>query len=56
MKQAVRFIPVSDLAQVLKHSLVTPARSASHAARAVPRASQLIATEESAAKEPAPVM
>ena len=56
VKKAVRFIPVSDLAQVLKHALVTPARSASHAARAVPKATQLIATEESAAKEPAPVM
>ena len=56
VKKAVRFIPVSDLAQVLKHALVTPARPASHAARAVPKATQLIATEESAAKEPAPVM
>ena len=56
VKKAVRFIPVSDLSQVLKHALIMPSHPASRATRTVPKATQLIAAEESAAKEPAPIM
>ena len=56
VEKAVRFIPVSDLSQVLKHALIMPSHPASRATRTVPKATQLIAAEESAAKEPAPIM
>ena len=55
VKNAVKFIPVSDLSQVLKHALILPAASAAHK-RTMPQATQLIATEQSTAKEPAAVM
>ena len=55
VKKAVKFIPVSDLSQVLKHALILPAASAAHK-RTMPQATQLIATEQSNAKEPAAVM
>ena len=55
VKKAVKFIPVSDLSQVLKHALILPAASAAHK-RTMPQATQLIATEQSTAKEPAAVM
>ena len=57
VKKVVRFVPVSDLSQVLKAALLLPpARTAGRTAHAVPQATQLIATEESAAKEPSTVM
>ena len=52
VKKAVKFIPVSDLSQVLKHALILPAAHK----RTMPQATQLIATEQSTAKEPAAVM
>ena len=55
VKKAVKFIPVSDLSQVLKHALILPAASAAHKCT-MPQATQLIATEQSTAKEPAAVM
>ena len=55
VKKAVKFIPVSDLSQVLKHALILPAASAAHK-HTMPQATQLIATEQSTAKEPAAVM
>ena len=55
VKKAVKFIPVSDLSQVLKHALILPAASAARK-RTMPQATQLIATEQSTAKEPAAVM
>ena len=55
VKKAVKFIPVSDLSQVLKHALILPAASAAHK-RTMPQATQLIATEQSTVKEPAAVM
>ena len=42
VKKAVKFIPVSDLSQVLKHALILPAASAAHK-RTMPQATQLIA-------------
>lgn len=57
VKKAVQFIPVSDLSQVLKQALIRPAHSAPRAVPAVPAATQLIASDTSAAaKEPAAVM
>lgn len=56
VKKAVRFVPVSDLSEVLKAALISPSRNAARTAPAVPQATQLIATETSAAKEPATVM
>ena len=57
VKKAVQFIPVSDLSQVLKQALIRPAHSAPRTVPAVPAATQLIASDTSAAaKEPAAVM
>ena len=56
VKKAVRFVPVSDLSEVLKAALISPSRNTARTAPAVPQATQLIATETSAAKEPATVM
>ena len=56
VKKAVRFVPVSDLSQVLKAALITPSHNTARTSPGVPQATQLIATETSAAKEPAAVM
>ena len=55
VKKAVKFIPVSDLSQVLKHALILPA-AIRCPTNAPCRSTQLIATEQSTAKEPAAVM
>lgn len=54
VKNAVRFVPVTDLAQVLKQALLLPAPAAR--SRAVPQAAQFLAADPPAAKEPAAVM
>ena len=56
VKKAIRFVPVSDLSQVLKEALIRPAVATPRASVTVPPATQLIATDASAAKEPATVM
>ena len=53
VKEAIRFIPVEDLAQVLGHALVRPARKSEAAAHA---AARVLPVEKPAAKEPAAVM
>ena len=55
VKEKIRFIPVEQLAQVLKHALIMPGQTASRTAPAVPQATSLIAGEK-APKEPAAVM
>ena len=55
VKEKIRFIPVEQLSQVLKHALIMPGQTASRAAPAVPQATSLIAGEK-APKEPAAVM
>ena len=55
VKEKIRFIPVEQLSQVLKHALIMPGQTASRAAPAVPQAPSLIAGEK-APKEPAAVM
>ena len=56
VKKNIRFVPVGDLSQVLKAALIRPAAATPRAAVTVPPATQLIATDTSAAKEPATVM
>ena len=56
VKKAIRFVPVSDLSQVLKAALIRPSAATPRASVTVPPATQLIATDASAAKEPATVM
>ena len=56
VKKAIRFVPVSDLSQVLKEALIRPAVTTPRASVTVPQATQLIATDASAAKEPTTVM
>lgn len=59
VKKSVRFVPVSDLSQVLKQALVAPSRGVGRPVPAVPDATQLITNEKTpspAAKEPAAVM
>ena len=55
VKEKIRFIPVEQLSQVLKHALIMPGQTASRTAPAVPQATSLIAGEK-APKEPAAVM
>ena len=55
VKEKIRFIPVEQLSQVLKHALIMPGQTASRVAPAVPQATSLIAGEK-APKEPAAVM
>ena len=55
VKEKIRFIPVEQLSQVLKHALIMPGQTASRTAPAVPQATSLIAGEKSP-KEPAAVM
>ena len=58
VKKTIRFLPVSDLAQVLKAALIRPAHKAPRPVVTVPPATQLIAADAGAgaAKEPATVM
>ena len=58
VKKSIRFLPVSDLAQVLKAALIRPAHKAPRPVVTVPPATQLIAADAGAgaAKEPATVM
>ena len=56
VKKNIRFVPVGDLSQVLKAALIRPAAATPRASVTVPPATQLIATDTSAAKEPATVM
>ena len=55
VKEKIRFIPMEQLSQVLKHALIMPGQTASRTAPAVPQATSLIAGEK-APKEPAAVM
>ncbi|WP_294809841.1 endopeptidase La [uncultured Gemmiger sp.] len=55
VKEKIRFIPVEQLSQVLKHALIMPGQTASRTTPAVPQATSLIAGEK-APKEPAAVM
>ena len=57
VKKAIRFVPVTDLGQVLKEALVAPApHTATHSTRPVPDATQLITAEKTTTKEPATIM
>ena len=56
VKAKVHFIPVERLSQVLKHALIMPGHTAAHGVHAVPQATNLIAGEKPAAKDPATVM
>ena len=57
VKEKVRFIPVGNLSEVLKHALVRPGRTPARAAHGVPQATSLIANENADThKEPATVM
>ena len=56
VKKTIRFQAVSDLAQVLKAALIRPAHKAPRPVVTVPPATQLIAADAGAPKEPATVM
>ena len=56
VKEKIHFIPVERLSQVLKHALIMPGHAAARSAHAMPQATNLIAGEKPAAKEPATVM
>lgn len=56
VKKAVRFIPVSDLSEVLSEALIQPAHAGQHEPHPVPPATQLIAADPSSSKGSAPVM
>ena len=56
VKEKIHFIPVERLSQVLKHALIMPGHAAARSAHAMPQATNLIAGEKSAAKDPATVM
>ena len=56
VKEKIHFIPVERLSQVLKHALVMPGHAAARSAHAMPQATNLIAGEKPAAKDPATVM
>lgn len=51
VKKAVRFVPVSDLSQVLGEALLKPSRSGQHEPHPVPPATQLIAVDPSASNQ-----
>ena len=51
VKKAVRFVPVSDLSQVLGEALLKPSRSGQHEPHPVPPATQLIAADPSASNQ-----
>lgn len=54
VKKAVRFIPVSDLSEVLSEALIQPAHAGQHEPHPVPPATQLIAADPSSSKGSAP--
>lgn len=56
VKEKIHFIPVERLSQVLKHALVMPGHTAARGTHAMPQATNLIAGEKPAAKDPATVM
>ena len=56
VKEKIHFIPVERLSQVLKHALIIPGHAAARSAHAMPQATNLIAGEKPAAKDPATVM
>ena len=56
VKEKIHFIPVERLSQVLKHALIMPGHAAARRAHAMPQATNLIAGEKPAAKDPATVM
>ena len=56
VKEKIHFIPVERLSQVLKHALIMPGHAAARAIHAMPQATNLIAGEKPAAKDPATVM
>ena len=58
VKEKVRFIPVGNLSEVMKHALIRPGRTPARATHGVPQATALIANEKPAEghKEPATVM
>ena len=51
VKKAVRFVPVSDLSQLLGEALLKPSRSGQHEPHPVPPATQLIAADPSASNQ-----
>ena len=56
VKEKIHFIPVERLSQVLKHALIMPGHAAARSAHTMPQATNLIAGEKPAAKDPATVM
>ena len=56
VKEKIHFIPVERLSQVLKHALIMTGHAAARSAHAMPQATNLIAGEKPAAKDPATVM
>ena len=56
VKEKIHFIPVERLSQVLKHALIMPGHAAARTTHAMPQATNLIAGEKPAAKDPATVM
>lgn len=56
VKEKIHFIPVERLSQVLKHALIMPGHAAARSVHAMPQATNLIASEKPAAKDPATVM
>ena len=56
VKEKIHFIPVERLSQVLKRALIMPGHAAARSVHAMPQATNLIAGEKPAAKDPATVM
>ena len=56
VKEKIHFIPVERLSQVLKYALIMPGHAAARSTHAMPQATNLIAGEKPAAKDPATVM
>ena len=56
VKEKIHFIPVERLSQVLKHALIMPGHAAARSTHAMPQATNLIAGDKPAAKDPATVM
>ena len=56
VQEKIHFIPVERLSQVLKHALIMPGHAAARSTHAMPQATNLIAGEKPAAKDPATVM
>ena len=56
VKEKIHFIPVERLSQVLKHALIMPGHAAARSTHAMPQATNLIAGEKPAAKDPTTVM